>query len=71
MPGSIIHALKKAGTSNPLILLDEVDKLGMSVRGGDPSAALLEVLDPEQNSKFLVEEQEIYSSLPTWEGREQ
>ncbi|MFK7872712.1 MAG: endopeptidase La [Oligoflexales bacterium] len=51
MPGKIIMALKKAGSSNPLILLDEVDKMGHDHRG-DPSAALLEVLDQEQNHSF-------------------
>ncbi len=52
LPGKLVHALKDCKVSNPVIMLDEIDKIGMSYQG-DPASALLEVLDPEQNDKFL------------------
>ncbi len=52
MPGKIIQCLKKTKTENPLVLIDEVDKMGRGYQG-DPASALLEILDPEQNANFL------------------
>merc|ERR1719450_1810810 len=52
LPGLILQAIKKCGSSNCVIMLDEVDKLGRNSINGDPSSALLEVLDPEQNQAF-------------------
>jgi ATP-dependent Lon protease len=62
MPGKIIQAMKKAKTNNPLILLDEIDKMGQDHRG-DPASAMLEVLDPEQNSTFIDHYMEVEYDL--------
>lgn len=52
LPSKIVQALKRVGTENPLVLIDEIDKVGRG-HNGDPSSALLEMLDPEQNTAFL------------------
>jgi Lon-like ATP-dependent protease len=53
MPGKPVQALKKVAVENPLILIDEIDKVGRSQNNGDPTSALLEMLDPEQNASFM------------------
>ena len=53
MPGKAVQALKKVQVENPLILIDEIDKIGGARWNGDPQGAILEMLDPEQNSSFL------------------
>jgi ATP-dependent Lon protease len=60
LPGNIVQAVKKAGTNNPVVMLDEIDKLGAGGFHGDPASAMLEVLDPEQNSTF----RDNYLALP-------
>ena len=62
LPGKIIQAMKKVNVINPIIMLDEIDKLGEDGRG-DPAAALLEVLDPEQNNSFVDNYLEIQYDL--------
>ncbi len=52
IPGKVINALKTTGVDNPVILIDEVDKVGQNSHHGDPASVLLEILDPEQNSSF-------------------
>jgi ATP-dependent Lon protease len=53
MPGKLIQCLKSTGVSNPLVLIDEVDKIGSGRHSGDPASALLEMLDPNQNATFM------------------
>ncbi|XP_023642165.1 lon protease homolog 4, chloroplastic/mitochondrial isoform X2 [Capsella rubella] len=53
MPGKMVQCLKSVGTENPLVLIDEIDKLGVRCHNGDPASAMLELLDPEQNANFL------------------
>jgi len=62
MPGKLVQALKEAGTMNPVIMLDEIDKLGASYQG-DPASALLEVLDPAQNSEFVDHYLDVHMDL--------